>query len=161
MKAALWTQPYLFKTVQNIAFQLWRHLSLAHSLGEQVARVAVLRRRVIALTSTGLSAPSVLRAQNAWPERPVKLMVPWPPGGSTSTIANVFVPKLAEALGKPVEVEHRAGSGPGARPGPAPRQPSLASSVISALSTRDTGQLALAASASFWNSSAPHPGTSA
>lgn len=70
----------------------------------------MLRRNALRLAGASLFAPSVSRAQGAWPERPIKLIVPWPPGGSTSTIAGVFVPKLAEALGKPVEIEFRGGA---------------------------------------------------
>jgi tripartite-type tricarboxylate transporter receptor subunit TctC len=70
----------------------------------------MLRRDLFALTAAGLSAPSVLRAQGAWPERPLRLVVPWPPGGSTDTTARIIQPKLAEALGKPVVIENRGGA---------------------------------------------------
>ena len=61
-------------------------------------------------TAAGLSAPSVLRAQGAWPERPVRLVVPFPPGGMTDIVARVFQPKLSEVLGKPVVIENRGGA---------------------------------------------------
>ncbi|MDB5374370.1 MAG: Tripartite-type tricarboxylate transporter, receptor component TctC [Belnapia sp.] len=72
------------------------------------------RRSLLALTATGLAvpilgAPALLRAQG-WPERPIRLIVPWPPGGSTDTIARLFQPKLSEALGKPVIIENRGGA---------------------------------------------------
>ena len=70
----------------------------------------MLRRDLFALTAAGLSAPSVLRAQGAWPERPLRLVVPWPPGGGTDIIARVFTPKLSEVLGKPVVIENRGGA---------------------------------------------------
>ncbi|MDR4168258.1 tripartite tricarboxylate transporter substrate binding protein, partial [Bacillus paranthracis] len=41
----------------------------------------------------------MLRAQTAWPERPIRLVVPWPPGGSTDTVARIFQPRLQEILG--------------------------------------------------------------
>ena len=57
----------------------------------------MLRRDLLVLTTAGLSAPSVLRAQDAaWPERPIRLVVPWPPGGSTDVITRLFQPKLSE-----------------------------------------------------------------
>ena len=68
----------------------------------------MLRRDLLVLTAAGLSAPSVLRAQDAaWPERPIRLVVPWPPGGSTDVITRLFQPKLSEVLGKPVVIENR------------------------------------------------------
>ena len=68
------------------------------------------RRSLLALTATGLAAPGLSRAQDTWPDRPIRLIVPWPPGGSTDTIARLFQPRLAEALGKPVVIENRGGA---------------------------------------------------
>ena len=71
----------------------------------------MLRRNLLALTAAGLSVPSILRAQDAaWPERPVRMMVPWPAGGGTDIIARIIQPKLSEALGKPVVIENRGGA---------------------------------------------------
>ncbi len=68
------------------------------------------RRALMALTAAGLVAPRVLSAQGAWPDRPVRIIVPFPPGGSTDTIARLFQAKLAEGLGKPVVIENRGGA---------------------------------------------------
>jgi tripartite-type tricarboxylate transporter receptor subunit TctC len=67
------------------------------------------RRILLALAAGGLAAPAIGRAQ-AWPDRPIRLIVPWPPGGSTDTIARIFQAKLAEALDRPVVIDNKGGA---------------------------------------------------
>src|SRR6185436_8596699 len=47
----------------------------------------------------------------AYPIRPLRLIVPLPPGGSTDIYARVIDPKLSEALGQQIVVDNRAGAG--------------------------------------------------
>jgi len=49
-------------------------------------------------------------AQSNYPEKPIRLVVGYPPGSSLDTIARLFDQKLAEALGKPIVVENAAGA---------------------------------------------------
>jgi tripartite-type tricarboxylate transporter receptor subunit TctC len=50
-------------------------------------------------------------ADAAYPERPIRLIVPFPPGGSTDIVGRVISAPLQEKLGKPIVVENRGGAG--------------------------------------------------
>ncbi len=72
-----------------------------------------MRRR--ALLGGMVAAPSIARraaAQDtaAWPSRPVRLLVGWPPGGSVDILARILQPRLQAALGQTVLVENRPGA---------------------------------------------------
>lgn len=57
-----------------------------------------------------LGAHGMAMAQN-FPTKPIKIVVPWAPGGATDVIARVLGQKLGERLGQPVIVENKAGAG--------------------------------------------------
>ena len=58
-------------------------------------------------------AASPALAQDVWPARPIRVIVTFPPGGSTDVAMRIVAPRLAERLGQPVLVDNRAGAGGG------------------------------------------------
>ena len=50
-------------------------------------------------------------AAQAWPTKPLRLMVPFPPGGSTDIVARIVAQKMGERLGQSIVIENRGGAG--------------------------------------------------
>ena len=60
-----------------------------------------------------LSALSAWAQTEAWPTKPIRLVVTFPPGGSSDAAARIVAPRLAEKLGQPVVIDNRPGAGGG------------------------------------------------
>ncbi|GGJ23995.1 tripartite tricarboxylate transporter substrate-binding protein [Neoroseomonas lacus] len=68
------------------------------------------RRAAITAALFGLIA-APLRAQGTYPDRPIRLVVPFAPGGGTDIVARVIADAMTQSLGQPVVVENRGGAG--------------------------------------------------
>ena len=66
--------------------------------------------RVVTIILTGLVAAPTVGAQS-YPTKPIRMIVPFVPGGNTDIIARVYAPKLSEFLGQQIVIENRGGAG--------------------------------------------------
>lgn len=66
------------------------------------------RRALLAGAATTLAAPAV--AQSGFPNRPIRLIVPWPPGGSTDGQLRALAEAASKHISQPIIIENRAGA---------------------------------------------------
>lgn len=55
--------------------------------------------------------PLTLAQTAKWPDKPVRVIVPFPPGGTTDVVARVFAPQMSEEFGQQFVVDNRPGAG--------------------------------------------------
>lgn len=68
-------------------------------------------RLALALIACCLPGLAAAQSQAPWPSRPIRLVIPWPPGQATDLAGRVIAQRLQERLGQPVVPENRAGAG--------------------------------------------------
>jgi tripartite-type tricarboxylate transporter receptor subunit TctC len=75
----------------------------------------IQRRRLLtsALAAPALLAAPASRAQGAWPNKPVKLILPYAPGGATDIIGRPWADRLGQLFGQPFVIDNRGGAAGG------------------------------------------------
>ncbi len=77
--------------------------------------ISAVSRRTFAsgLTATALAPSHLAKAQSAanYPERPIKIVVPFPPGGGADFLARLLAQKMSETLRQPIIIDNRPGAG--------------------------------------------------
>ena len=63
----------------------------------------------IGVAAAMLATVGLAQAQS-YPDKPIRLIVPWPPGGGVDTSARIIAQPLAERLGQPVVIENKPGA---------------------------------------------------
>jgi tripartite-type tricarboxylate transporter receptor subunit TctC len=98
-------------------------------------RMAGLPRLVAALAGAAMLAVASLASAQAWPTRPVKIVVPYPPGGGNDILARLIAPKMSERWGQPVVIENRPGAAGNLGAGEVARAPADGYTLLMAVST--------------------------
>ena len=65
----------------------------------------------IALAALALCAAYPALAADAWPAKPIRIIVPFPPGGIADVMARVLAQKFTDSWGQPAVVDNRTGAG--------------------------------------------------
>jgi tripartite-type tricarboxylate transporter receptor subunit TctC len=71
----------------------------------------MLRRQILVAGFGALALPHVARAQGSWPDRAIRFVVPFPPGGNTDAVGRIAAQYIQEKLGRSVVIENRGGAG--------------------------------------------------
>jgi tripartite-type tricarboxylate transporter receptor subunit TctC len=74
----------------------------------------MLTRRRLGLLAAGAAlgrlTPARAQAPQSWPERPIRMLIGFPPGGTVDTVGRIIGPPISERLGQPVVIENRSGA---------------------------------------------------
>jgi tripartite-type tricarboxylate transporter receptor subunit TctC len=82
-------------------------MPLSHARRRLLGRIL----RISTLLSLALAAPMAVLADGAYPDKPIKFVVPYPPGGGTDVVARIVQQRLQAALGQPIVIDNKGGAG--------------------------------------------------
>lgn len=68
------------------------------------------RRELLAAAAATIALPAMAQSKDAWPSKPIRIVVPYPPGGSSDIIARAISIQLAEALKQTVIIDNKPGA---------------------------------------------------
>ena len=71
----------------------------------------ICRRAGIAILAVGALLPGLVAAQDGFPNKPIRMVVPYAAGGNTDVAARTLAERLTQIIGQPVVVENRTGAG--------------------------------------------------
>jgi tripartite-type tricarboxylate transporter receptor subunit TctC len=71
----------------------------------------IKKHALAVLSSLALAAASVVAHAQGYPNQPIRLIVPWPPGGGVDTTGRMIAQPLSQRLGQSIVVDNRAGAG--------------------------------------------------
>jgi len=74
-------------------------------------RAAPMMRRAVAAMAASSMLWALTALAQSWPAKPIRMIIPFPPGGATDLIGRLAAQRLTESLGQPVLVENRGGAG--------------------------------------------------
>src|SRR3546814_2257948 len=88
-------------------------LQLLHTGGTSLMHPIrrTLFKTLLASTVVGLFGTTAMAADQPYPSKPIKLVVPWSPGGATDILGRMIAKGLTERIGQTVVVENQAGAG--------------------------------------------------
>src|SRR5882762_3543930 len=89
----------------------------------------------VAAAGAALALAGAVAAQASYPDKPITMIVPFPPGGVADTVARPVAEAMARELKQPVVVENRAGAGGALGIGVAARAPADGYTVLMSLSS--------------------------